>query len=62
MATKSKPKKATKKTTDPRRTQISISVPEDLIREIDALAKAENRNRSNYICNVLLEKSNAEKS
>ncbi len=34
-------------------TQISISLPEDLIGKIDAMADAENRNRSNFIANTL---------
>jgi len=35
------------------KTQISISLPEDLVARIDVLAAAENRNRSNYIVTVL---------
>jgi hypothetical protein len=34
-------------------TQISISLPEGLVGNIDAMADAENRNRSNFIANVL---------
>jgi len=34
-------------------TQISISLPEGLVAKIDAMADAENRNRSNFIANVL---------
>jgi len=34
-------------------TQISISLPEGLIGKIDAMADAENRNRSNFIANTL---------
>lgn len=34
-------------------TQISISLPNDLIPAIDAMAASDNRNRSNYIANVL---------
>lgn len=37
----------------PGKTQISISLPESLVRQIDALAAGENRNRSNYIANSL---------
>lgn len=35
------------------KTQISISLPQDLVEKIDVLAAAENRNRSNYITTVL---------
>lgn len=34
-------------------TQISISLPENLVRLIDQMAAAENRNRSNFIANTL---------
>jgi metal-responsive CopG/Arc/MetJ family transcriptional regulator len=34
-------------------TQISISLPEGLVGKIDAMADAENRNRSNFIANTL---------
>ncbi|MFI3290406.1 MAG: ribbon-helix-helix protein, CopG family [Opitutales bacterium] len=34
-------------------TQISISLPENLVAIIDDLARNENRNRSNYIVNTL---------
>jgi metal-responsive CopG/Arc/MetJ family transcriptional regulator len=34
-------------------TQISISLPEGLVSKIDAMADSENRNRSNFIANVL---------
>ncbi len=34
-------------------TQISISLPESLIAKIDKMAEAENRNRSNFIANVM---------
>jgi len=37
----------------PGKTQISISLPVDLVARIDQLADAENRNRSNFIANVL---------
>lgn len=40
----------------PGKTQISISLSEGLVKGIDKLAAAENRNRSNFISNVLLEK------
>lgn len=40
----------------PGKTQISISLSESLVKGIDKLAAVENRNRSNYISNVLLEK------
>lgn len=49
-------KTAAKKTAHnraPGKTQISISLPADLVEKIDRLAAAENRNRSNYIMNVL---------
>lgn len=36
-----------------RKTQISISLPQDLVDKIDVRAAAENRNRSNYIATVL---------
>lgn len=34
-------------------TQISISLPESLVRQIDELAMMDNRNRSNFIANTL---------
>lgn len=34
-------------------TQISISVPNALVEQIDKMAAAENRNRSNFIANTL---------
>ena len=34
-------------------TQISISLPESLVQQIDELAKMDNRNRSNFIANKL---------
>ena len=34
-------------------TMISISVPMALVAKIDALAAAQNRNRSNFIVNVI---------
>ena len=50
--------KKSKKTKSPRApgmTQISISIPASLVGKIDAMADAENRNRSNFIANVLQE-------
>ncbi len=41
----------------PGMTQISISLPQSLIGKIDAMADSENRNRSNFISNVLEEKA-----
>jgi len=49
-------KKTAKKNTPkraPGKTQISISLPADLIERIDKLAAAENRNRSNFIATAL---------
>ena len=37
----------------PGKTQISISLPQDLVEKIDQLADAENRNRSNFIATHL---------
>ncbi|MGF1448985.1 MAG: CopG family ribbon-helix-helix protein [Opitutales bacterium] len=34
-------------------TQISISLPSDLVSKIDEMADAENRNRSNFIATQL---------
>ncbi len=34
-------------------TQISISLPQDLVKKIDEMAKLDNRNRSNFIANSL---------
>ena len=34
-------------------TQISISLPKKLVEQIDKMADAENRNRSNFIANTL---------
>lgn len=34
-------------------TQISISLPPDLVEAIDKMAEADNRNRSNFIANTL---------
>ncbi|MGF1484919.1 MAG: ribbon-helix-helix domain-containing protein [Opitutales bacterium] len=33
----------------PGQTQISISIPQELVDQVEKLAKAENRNRSNFI-------------
>ncbi|WP_269537087.1 ribbon-helix-helix domain-containing protein [Cerasicoccus fimbriatus] len=46
-ATPSKTKRA------PGKTQISISLPIDLIEKVDKLAAAQNRNRSNFIATAL---------
>ena len=35
--------------------QISISLSEPLVKEIDKMAKVENRNRSNFISNLCIE-------
>lgn len=35
------------------KTQISISLPEDLVKRVDEMAEKENRNRSNFISNTL---------
>lgn len=37
----------------PGKTQISISLPQDLVEKIDKLAEGENRNRSNFIATTL---------
>ncbi len=34
-------------------TQISISLPRELVAQIDKMAEADNRNRSNFIANTL---------
>jgi len=47
--------KKTKSPRAPGETQISISLPVGLVGKIDAMADAENRNRSNFIANVLQE-------
>lgn len=49
-------KKTAKKSVHARaagKTQISISLPQNLVEQIDVLAAAENRNRSNYITTAL---------
>ena len=43
----------TKKPNAPKLTQISISLPRELIGQIDQMAAADNRNRSNFISNTL---------
>ena len=37
----------------PGMTQISISLPQDLVKQIDEMARLDNRNRSNFIANSL---------
>lgn len=44
-------KKKTKK--DAGKTQISISLPEELVARVDEMAEKENRNRSNFISTTL---------
>lgn len=34
-------------------TQISISLPKELVEQIDKMAEADNRNRSNFIAHTL---------
>ncbi len=34
-------------------TQISISLPQSLVEQIDRMAECDNRNRSNFIANTL---------
>ncbi|MBK1857863.1 ribbon-helix-helix domain-containing protein [Cerasicoccus arenae] len=51
-ATKTAKKKRVQ-TRAPGMTQISISLPADLIDRIDVLASEENRNRSNFIATAL---------
>lgn len=36
-----------------RMTQISISLPQNLVEQIDKMAEIDNRNRSNFIANTL---------
>ncbi len=36
-----------------RMVQISISLPFDLVKQVDELARSDNRNRSNFIANTL---------
>lgn len=43
----------TKKLNAPKLTQISISLPSELIGQIDQMAAADNRNRSNFIATTL---------
>lgn len=42
-----------KKPNEPKLTQISISLPRELIGQIDQMAALDNRNRSNFISNTL---------
>lgn len=37
----------------PGMTQVSISIPQELVEKVDRLAKLERRSRSNYIVKVL---------
>ena len=37
----------------PGMTQISISLPQELVKQIDEMARLDNRNRSNFIANSL---------
>ena len=46
-------KKASAKKATSGKVQISISLPESLVDQIDKMAKSENRNRSNFIANAL---------
>lgn len=43
----------TKKPNAPKLTQISISLSRELIEQIDQMAAADNRNRSNFIASTL---------
>ncbi len=43
----------TKKPNAPKVVQISISLPSELVAQIDQMAAADNRNRSNFISNSL---------
>ncbi|MBO5254860.1 MAG: type II toxin-antitoxin system HicB family antitoxin [Opitutales bacterium] len=42
--------------------QISISMPLRLLKQIDEMAENENRNRSNFICNVFCELAKQKKN
>ena len=42
-----------KKNSTVKKTQISISLPSELVFKIDQMAEADNRNRSNFIAKVL---------
>lgn len=44
----------TKNTAKSDMSQISISLSKELIKQIDLMAEADNRNRSNFIANTLL--------
>jgi metal-responsive CopG/Arc/MetJ family transcriptional regulator len=50
-----KSKKSRQSPRSPGMTQISISIPASLVGKIDTMADAENRNRSNFMANVLQE-------
>ena len=43
----------TKKLNAPKLTQISISLPSVLVKQIDQMAAEDNRNRSNFIASTL---------
>lgn len=43
----------TKKPNAPKVVQISISLPSELVAQIDQIAALDNRNRSNFISNTL---------
>lgn len=43
----------TKKPNAPKVVQISISLPSELVAQIDQMAALDNRNRSNFISNTL---------
>ena len=45
-----------------KQTQISISLPKELLKQIDEMAENENRNRSNFICNVFCELAKQKKN
>ena len=46
---------ARKKCKKARSTQISVSIPSHLIDGLDKLAKADNRNRSNFITTLIVQ-------
>ncbi|WOO42864.1 ribbon-helix-helix domain-containing protein [Rubellicoccus peritrichatus] len=48
-------KKKTAQSRNTGKTQISISLSTSLVKRIDKLAKAQNRNRSNFITNAMLD-------
>ena len=51
---------ARKKSKKTRSTQISVSIPSHLIDGLDKLARADNRNRSNFITTLIVERLNNE--